>query len=79
MYVGQTHPTWKIFRSPTFNFSQESFKTYGISNFKSNNAPHFSLQGISATLIHRERYLLHGVKNLPVGENYNLQYVFQKF
>ena len=42
MHVGQTRPTWTIFRSPTFNFSREFFKTCGISNFKRNNVPYFS-------------------------------------
>ena len=37
MHVGKTHPIWTIFMSPTFNFSREFFKTYGISNFKRNN------------------------------------------
>ena len=47
------------FQVSNFNFSREFFKTYGISNFKSNNAPHFSCKTFPA-------------KNLSVREDCNL-------
>ena len=46
MYIGQTHPTWTILRSPTFNFSRDLWHF----QFQKEQYSTLFLQNISATL-----------------------------
>ena len=77
IYVGQIHSPWAIFRSQIFNFSRKFFRNYGISIFKRNNALHFCCRNFIDFNPKAKRYLLNEAKNLPVGEDCNINYVFQ--